>query len=68
MYCVFVLLRCFRAAEWGREVMERRYRRRRKPYLGCFICSDKTLCGVVHNAHPRNGLRPDRVQAVLPMV
>ena len=60
--------RCFRMAERGREVMECRYRCRRKPYLGCFICNDKTLCGVVHSAHPHNGLRPNQAQAALPMV
>jgi hypothetical protein len=60
--------RYFRAAEQGREVMECRYRRQRKPYLGCFIYNDKTLCGVVHSAHPHNGLRPNQAQAASPMV
>jgi hypothetical protein len=36
--------------------------------LGCFICNDKMLCGVVHSAHPHNGLRPNQAQAALPMV
>jgi hypothetical protein len=38
------------------------------PQRSSFICNDKTLCGVVHSAHPHNGLRPNRAHAALPMV
>ncbi len=33
-----------------------------------FYLNNKTLCGVVHSAHPHNGLRPNRAHAASPMV